>query len=630
MDTVKELISRETRNGNLMSVNVAEAWRKLTTRQFPNQPGRAFEELVSNAVDAYPPGTQARDVKLAFDFSENRATVTNWGGGMSLEHIRCLITIGGTSKRFDGDTIGQFGIGFCSIFNPVLETQKVVVTTRCDDSTVELTFVVEEPGMPPRVNGRVLDTPLSYATSVTCVFDNRSSVSLCRRRMEQAIEYYPYSILVNGKRKRSIWEGSRGSYIFTGDGIHARLSPGNLPLVNIFCRYVEVTTTTINGFLTGGHGTKHDLRDFRHFPWYPALAIDINIDRLSLSVSRNQFALDSSWTHAKKELAVAIKGRLLRGLADDGWLAGEKRHDILWSNLYVFREQMGAYAAELTRGTYQADQAALESVLFESPVFDIVGKREKASLKDLVARHTAELPVFYCREEYGKSVLGGRFKHDFIIVAPAHHPSEAPLDFFHRILKATFTSTVVDLDTLHRKPDVLRELVRNGVVDGNALVRRQRLDKKHSCDSQEQRLLAEINAWVQRPRIRGLFERNLKVPVSVRDVHLFDAKQGDSDIVAALFDANGEMLSLSPEELVKKGGVGSVHIGLNARSLLWSRLKESKEAYRIFYIFSIIVRELTLTQKVIPFSARYFYLRSGIESELVDVLKEEIAAEGAG
>lgn len=626
MHAMKNLLSRETRTGNLMSVNVVEAWRKLTTRQFPNQPGRAFEELVSNAVDAYPPGTAPRDIKLAFDFDEDRATVTNWGRGMSLEHIRCLLTIGGTSKQFDGATIGQFGIGFCSIFNPVLETRKVVVTTRCDESTVELTFTVNEPGMPPRVSARVLDTAITCATSVTCVFGDRASVSLCRRRMQQAVEYYPYDIRVNGKGKHSIWEGRGGSYIFTGDGIHARLTPGFLPLVNILCRYVEVTTTTINGFLTGGHGIKHDLRDFRRFPWYPGLAIDINIDRLSLSVSRNQFTLDSNWTHAKKELGVAVKGRLLRALAD-GRLSESERGDILWSNLYVFREQMGAYAAEVSGGTYRSDPAALESVLFDTPLFDVTGKRTKASLRDLVMRHTPELPVFYCCEEYGKSVLGGKFKHDFIIVAPAHRPGEAPYDFFRRILEATFSCTVVNLDTLHRKPDVLRELVRQGIVDGNALVRRQKLNKKQSGDSHEQRLLAEINAWMGRPRIRDLFERNLKMPVTVRNVHLFDARKGDNDIVAALFDERGEMLCLSPEELVSKGGAGGVHIGLNARSLLWTRLKESKEKYRIFYIFSMIVRELTLTQKVIPFSARYFYLRSTIESELVDVLKEEIAGE---
>ena len=82
-----------------------EAWRKLTSRQFANDPARGLEEIISNAVDAYPNDIPREKVKIAIDFSENSVMVTDWGEGMSLNRIDCLLTLGGSDKSFDDKKI---------------------------------------------------------------------------------------------------------------------------------------------------------------------------------------------------------------------------------------------------------------------------------------------------------------------------------------------------------------------------------------------------------------------------------------------------------------------------------------------------------------------------------------------
>lgn len=622
-----KLLNREKRIGNLMTVNVGEAWRKLTTRQFANEPGRCFEELVSNAVDSYAAGTPLERIRLALSFSGTTASVTNWGEGMTLEQIRCLLTLGGTDKSFDGDTIGQFGMGFCSVFNPQLATESVVVTTRCEGNTVRIVFNVEKQGKPPRITAEILKKRLRYATRVECRFAAAESVGTCKSWAEDAVRFYPYAVTLDGKKVRSVWAGNADEYVLAGEGVRARIYPSAFAWVNVLCRYVQVMTISLEGFLTGGHNRHGDLRDYRRFPYYPGVAVDINIDKLNLTVSRNQFYLDSVYSNAKKELALAVKGRLLRALADSGFRDGNDYESIIWNNLYIFRSEMRDYIKAVEDGTYEHDPACLESVLFDTAVFEIVGKREFYSLHDIAARRTRELPLFHCKEEYGKTVLGGRFKHDFIIVEPPRTPSMAPRDYFHEILDNAFSCRIVNLDTLHREPDTIKKLVRAGIIDGEMLVRRQKLCKKRRYDAEETRLLGEINEWMRRPNVAELLKRNLTFPVETIEVGLFETAKDEEDITAALFDQAGETMSLSPEEILECDQLGYVCIGLNARSSLWERLKKSHEPYRMYYIFSIVVRELTLTQKVIPFSRRYYYMGSRIETELVDVLKQEIEHE---
>jgi hypothetical protein len=87
METTDKCIEVIERKGNLYSVNVEEAWRKLTSRQFANDPARGLEEIISNAVDSYPDDVPREKVKIAIDFTEDSVAVTDWGEGMSLNRI---------------------------------------------------------------------------------------------------------------------------------------------------------------------------------------------------------------------------------------------------------------------------------------------------------------------------------------------------------------------------------------------------------------------------------------------------------------------------------------------------------------------------------------------------------------
>jgi hypothetical protein len=72
----------------------------------------------------------------------------------------------------------MFGMGFFAIFNPKLSTERVVVTTCCEGSSVEVSFHVETPGKCPKISLRVLDEPLPFSTRIEVQF-NRITL-LCK------------------------------------------------------------------------------------------------------------------------------------------------------------------------------------------------------------------------------------------------------------------------------------------------------------------------------------------------------------------------------------------------------------------------------------------------------------------
>jgi len=70
-----------------------------------------------------------------------------------------------------------------------------------------------------------------------------------------------------------------------------------------------------------------------------------------------------------------------------------------------------------------------------------------------------------------------------------------------------------------------------------------------------------------------------------------------------------------------------VYIGLNSASPLFGLLKRSKKKNRSYYILGIIAHELVCTQKIIPHSAKFYYLRNHVERDLVSALKTVLVQE---
>ena len=619
METEGRCIEIIERKGNLYQVNVEEAWRKLTSRQFANEPARGLEEIISNAVDSYPDNVPREKVRVGIDFTDNSVAVTDWGEGMSLNRIDCLLTLGGSDKSFDDKKIGQFGVGFCSLFNPALGTRQVVVTTHCEDSFVEITFDVNDPAKPPAIASRVLDERLSYSTRVYARFGDTGAPKKCQSWIESHATYYPYQVIINGKKFPSIWDKAPGVHHFQTGHTAGRIYRSRSQWVRVLCKYCYVTSLTLDS-IQKPVGQYHDIDDYGDFPYMPGYAVDINCDGLSVVLSRNSVYVNSDFHAMVHELSVIMKGRLLEDLRALTPQTTEWERLVL-TNLYIFRLKIRDLVNQVVNKSYAFDAASVEHALFEAKLFAIDGKRGVFSLREIAEMKTPELPLFFCTKLESFSWLGRRYKHDFIVQPPETSAYDEPPNFLYKLLDGCFPGMVVDLDVIHNSPDVLKSLVEQGIIDPSLMLHDIRLQQKIQVDKEEEAFLTEIQGWIRRPELFEVLKKNLLFPVKRIDVGLFDARGEEHYVLAALFDENGKLLSRTPEEIAIQPPMDRVFIGLNSASPLFGLLKRSKKENRSYYILGIIAHELVCTQKIIPHSAKFYYLRNHVERDIVGALK---------
>ena len=619
MKTKERCIEIIERKGNLYQVNVEEAWRKLTSRQFANEPARGLEEIISNAVDSYPDGVARENVKIAIDFTDNSVAVTDWGEGMSLNRIDCLLTLGGSDKSFNDKKIGQFGVGFCSLFNPALGTRLVVVTTNCEDSFVELTFTVTDPARPPAIASRVLHERLSYSTRVYAQFGNSDAPRKCRSWIELRAAYYPYQVIINNEKYPSIWDKAPGIHHFQTGHTRGRIYHSTVPWVRVLCKYCYVMSLTLDS-LQKPTGHYHDINDYRDFPYLPGYAVDINCDDLSVVLSRNSVYVNDDFQKMVRELSVILKGKLLEDL-HVLTLQATAWERLVLTNQYIFRSKILDLVSQVVDKSYAFDAASVEHVLFEAKLFAIDGKKGVFSLREIAEMKTPELPLFFCTKLESFSWLGRRYKHDFIVQPPETSAYDEPPNFLYKLLDGCFPGMVVDLDVIHNSPDVLKSLVEQGIIDPSLMLHDIRLQQKIQVDKEEEAFLTEIQGWIRRPELFEVLKKNLLFPVKRIDVGLFDARGEEHYVLAALFDENGKLLSRTPEEIAIQPPMDRVFIGLNSASPLFGLLKRSKKENRSYYILGIIAHELVCTQKIIPHSAKFYYLRNHVERDIVSALK---------
>ncbi len=159
---------------NGLEIDLDEGFAKLTERQFGGNPGRAFSELIQNAIDSYPNGTPWEERMGEICTGRDWISIKDYGEGMNTERLRLLITLGGTDKDNDPQKIGQFGMGFMSMFNRKLGTKEILVKTRCEGQTVQLVFKVKEQGKRPVISLSVIDEQIKYSTLIRAEFDNSS------------------------------------------------------------------------------------------------------------------------------------------------------------------------------------------------------------------------------------------------------------------------------------------------------------------------------------------------------------------------------------------------------------------------------------------------------------------------
>jgi len=241
---------------NGIEIDLDEAWKKLISCQFTGRAGRGFGELIQNFLDSFPASVPWNERKGIIKSGKDWISIFDFGEGMDRDRLALLVTLGGTDKSDDIYKIGTFGIGFYSIFNPLLRTRKVQVVTRCEGQVVEIIFLVKEPGKRPEITTRILKKKISYSTRVNVEFDSSRSVDLCLEQAESCLKYYPCNVTINGQPHSSIWQQAEknGSRLFKQGYCDGFLENGDglSDYVTLLCKYEYLMFMSFRSLITGG------------------------------------------------------------------------------------------------------------------------------------------------------------------------------------------------------------------------------------------------------------------------------------------------------------------------------------------------------------------------------------------
>ena len=324
-----------------MEIDIVEGWKKLTSRQFGGDAGRSFSELIQNLIDSYPENIPMGERTGEINTTRDSISITDFGEGFTLEKIRLIVTLGGTDKSGNQSKIGQFGIGFFSVFNRALATKQVIVTTRCQEFTVHIVFTVVSPDELPKISMEISDEEINFSTKITVRFLNPASVSKCLHFAKKSLKNYPCRIKINGELYDSIWVKARKNNWFVfesnySNGIIATSGYGNW--VNVLCKYEHIINLSVNGLLCGAKHPAYNLEDYKsqHFPYIPNLDVHINCNLLSLTISRDSFYLNYMYVNMLNDLRNQFFGLLnAKGFKEN--------KELVLANIYVFSEEIGDY-----------------------------------------------------------------------------------------------------------------------------------------------------------------------------------------------------------------------------------------------------------------------------------------------
>jgi len=610
-----------------MQVDVHEGWRKIISSQFGGNPGRAFSELIQNLIDSYEADVPWPERRGEIETTQDGVSITDYGSGLDREKLRLITTLGGTDKADDPAKIGTFGVGFFSMFNPRLGTRSVQITTRCEGSVVILRFVVEHPDKPPRIEIESREGVIPYSTRILVQFGDGTAVAGCMQAAQKALRYYPCKIRVNGTPFASVWEeaGKSGAFMFEKSLIHGFIQPAHhWENVSILCKYELIMTLALDTFATGGRSMRYNLDDLSssRMPWIPGIHICMNCNALNVTISRDSFYLDYIWERAKSELADVLLTWL------DHTLDEQADPGLVLANQYILRDRLAA----LLKGDGVEDAHPALRKLLDARVYRISGERGMFSLRDIRARLTPGLPLFFSPAQRNLRWLGGNFKHDFVVLPQRCDKGGGAPDFYRWLFGALF-SNIVNLDTINADHGRLKELVDAGIVTPEALSPACKIVGEKHLNAAQQALLDELAAILQDEGVHRAIEENLKLPI--RSIHpvFIEIEDGNAYISAGIFDSEGIPLTdrlltnLSSDErqepLREKR---DLLLGLSLNHPFIRYLAECEDPYRAYFSLTYVSHELALSQRMlVPYSPFYHLVKEKLAAGMRKALIGEIS-----
>ena len=620
-----EIDEIEVLSEGFFDIDLDEAWRKVPRRQFGGTPGRSMAELIQNAIDSYPPKTALEDRLVEISTGEKQISVVDHGEGMDWVRLKFLVTLGGTDKRNDSTKIGAFGIGFFSIFG-LLDTLKVKVTTRCEGHVVEMVFLVEEQDKRPRISTRFLEEDIPFSTKIDVYFGNEKAVNICLRNAENALRFYPCNAVINGTSFPSVWQvaASSGAQIFKKGACHGFLtSEAKFPMrdIDILCKYQHIMTTFLRSVIVGGPQMTHDLRDYasKRIPFIPDVSMTVNCNDLRVTIARDSFYMDFKYL----EMLDVIRDSLLEHL---GRILDTHRdsEQIVLCNQYILREEVKEsllldFEKSNPRKAKRNENAVIRK-LATARVYRLSGRRELFSLADIKGLRSLDLPVYFSPAHSNLRWLGGKFRHDFIILPPVCKMGGGAEDFYGTLFDELFDD-VVNLDTITHNPDQITDLVNRGIVDESALSPETKIIGQRSLTREEALFLGQIDELLNYPDIISAITEHLQLYPTRINSAFFDM-EGDNGatIATGLFDMEGKaLMEQAQSNLEFKGDPikktaspqsDQILLGVSRRHPLIQHLIKSHDKYRAYFTLTYLSYELCNAQKLlVPGSTFYNFTK---------------------
>ena len=616
-----------------LEVDIDEGYKKLIKSQFGSNPGRGFGELIQNLIDSYPSDSPMEKRRGEIITHRNMISITDYGEGLDRKKIKLLLTLGGTDKDKDPSKIGMFGIGFFSIFNPKLGTQKVKVTTNCEGHAVEISFLVKESEKRPEIRTNILRKRTKYKTRIEVWFDDPGSVDKCIYFAKKALKYYPCNIKINGDSFRSVWATARDekNKIFARTNMSGFLS-GRLnwkDYVSILCKYEYIIRLPVNSFPNGGHNLKGNLLDFysKETPYVPGSSATINNNNLRVTISRDSFYLDKNF----RESVTFLNEMLMEKLKDI--LTKDFNKDVIVANQFIFRDKIGEYLQDPTRFKDNKTTGIVIKMLAQAKVYEVCDSREKYSLFDFTKMLSEDLPLYFSEQKTNLVWLGGNFKHDFIVLPNTCKAFNGAPEFYSKLFRCIFVD-IVDLDTIRINSEKIKELVDRMIVNKSALSPECRFVGEKKLDRDQMALLLEISSILENEEIKMVISETIDIPVRNIKPTFFEVKEKGAYISTGLFNQGGEPLSdqfvTNFEEKERKETDYyyeqiDIILGIRLDHPVIQFLIASDSKHRAYYTMTYVAHELAMCQKLlVPYSPLYHLVKektaSGMRKALIDHL----------
>jgi len=633
MMETNEKIIHELILENGFEIDLDEGWQKLTTSQFGGTPGRAFSELIQNAIDSYPASTPWEARRGEIKTTSDTISITDWGEGMDVRRLSLLTTAGGTDKLGDNNKIGQFGLGFISIFNPNLGTERVSVITKCQGHTVELIFYVTNPSKRPEIKLHVLDREIGYSTRIFIKFNKYNSVGQCLDYVKKSLNYYPCTMYINGSVFNSVWQKKNkdNSISFEENGCKGVISKGHSWLnFNLLCKYELIANLSVSGFITGCHNMKYNLEDFSEnsTAYVSDVEVVLNVDKLRLTISRDNYYLDQAYYEAKNLLNRKLRYFLFLDLV--------KTPDnlVIIANQFILRHEIRDYIANpMDKAKYSKEENKVIVLLAETPVYHLNGRRGLFSLASIKRMLSRGYPLYYSPDRSNLRWLGGSFKHDFVVIPEeCKIISGAPM-LFDYVFKAVFHD-VVNLDKIMNDTLLIQELVERGLVNKSALSPACKILGSRDISSKQNLLLEEIQHILKQKEITEIIGKNLHLSLRTIKPVFFSVRAEGAYLSTGVFDNKGRpvnedflsnMLSSAEEESPNRSSRADVLLGLNLDHPFINYLTECRNPHRGYYALTYLSHELALCQKMlVPYSPFYHLVKEKLAQDMRKVLMKSL------